>query len=107
MAVACILPGTGYAGSSEWARPGGDWNQGVSDMREENSDQSGEDLSDATTGSSGNSQADPLAPLLDRLADRFEAEWKAGRRPQLASFAASVPAEARAKAIYELARVDM
>lgn len=45
--------------------------------------------------------------LIDRLCDRFEAEWRAGLRPRLETFLARAPVDARAALFRAIVPVEL
>jgi hypothetical protein len=53
--------------------------------------------------------APPLADLqyIDAACDQFEAAWRAGRRPELASYLADAPARIRAPLLRDLLGLDL
>src|ERR1043165_7837126 len=44
---------------------------------------------------------------IDELADRFEAEWMAGRRPDVGMFVTDLSGETRLHALAELVQIDV
>src|SRR5437016_882405 len=49
----------------------------------------------------------PLVRRVEKICNRFEAAWKAGRRPQVKDFANDVPEPARPVLVRELIRLDV
>lgn len=45
--------------------------------------------------------------LIDRLCDRFEAEWRAGLRPRIETFLGRAPAEARTAMLQAIVPVEL
>lgn len=50
---------------------------------------------------------DLISDLIDRLCDRFEAEWRAGLRPRIETFLARAPAEARNAMLRAIVPVEL
>jgi hypothetical protein len=57
--------------------------------------------------SASNSNGDSFGGEIDAFCDRFEAEWKAGGRPEIKKYVAEAPAPARLELVRELLKLEI